>query len=418
MKVVIAGYGAEGKSNYEYYHGKGYDVAIADERESLDDAPEGAELVLGEGAFSRLADYDIVVRTAGLAPRKIETDGKIWSATNEFFRECETPIIGITGSKGKGTTASFITDILRADGKTVELVGNIGVPALSALGAANNADVVVYELSSFQLWDLERSPHIALVLYIEPEHLDIHTDLEDYLAAKSRIVANQTRRDYIIYNADNFHAREIASGSNATKLGYPLSLEDMALARRYVQLPGQHNLDNACAAIAAARIFDVSEEAIEEGLSSFTGLEHRLKLVHESDTIKFYDDSIATTPGAAIAAIKSFKSPKLLILGGSDKGADYTELAEEIAGAKVRHAAIIGSEREKIEAALDGAGWHDFTTIDARDGKKALEEAVETLVDHSTEGDVLLLSPSAASFGLFKNYSERGDIFIDIVTKL
>ena len=168
MKIAIAGYGVEGRANYEYWNTPENQVVIVDERDiPTNELPSiDTSVITGTDAFARLEGYDMVVRTAGLAPSKIRTDGKIWSSTNEFFEKCPAPIVGVTGSKGKGTTSSLIAGILRAAGKKVHLLGNIGVPALSALSEIEPDDIVVYELSSFQLWDIKRSPNVAVVLHI------------------------------------------------------------------------------------------------------------------------------------------------------------------------------------------------------------------------------------------------------------
>lgn len=427
MKIAIAGYGAEGKANYTYWNAPGHELTIVDERDTLDDVPEGVPTILGEGAFGKLDGFDLVVRTAGLAPRKITTDGKVWSATNEFFATCPAPIIGVTGSKGKGTTASLIASILRAAGKTVHLVGNIGTPALDIVPDITADDIVVYELSSFQLWDLQVSPHVAVVLYIEPEHLDVHAHVGEYVEAKAQIAASQTTVDRVVYNADNEWASAIAERSVGQRLPYgqphTAHVTDDAFWYGDVQLcgvenlllPGAHNLDNACAAMTAVWPWVQDSAVIAEGLRSFDGLPHRLKFVREVGGVSYYDDSIATTPGSAIAAIRAFSQPKVLILGGSSKGADFGELAGVIAGGGVRHSVLIGAEAPRIRKALDEAGVSAYIVLG---DTVTMNDIVATAQAKARPGDVVILSPACASFGMFKNYADRGEQFIAAVEAL
>lgn len=425
MKIAIAGYGLEGKSNYDYFKSRG-DVTIVDEREQVDNLPAGVPTILGVGAFDRLADFDLVVRTPGLNPHKIITQGQVWSATREFFVQCQTPIIGVTGSKGKGTTASLIASILRAGGKRVELVGNIGVPALAVLEQANQADVVVYELSSFQLWDLEQSPQTAVVLMIEADHLDVHADMQDYVNAKANIARHQHENDRVIFNDSNEYSSTIAKQSAAEQIPYPSEAAahikdgsfwygDRQLCETTaLKLPGRHNLENACAAIAACWPWVQDGSVIAEGLANFTGLPHRLKFVREVGGVHYYDDSIATTPGSAIAAVFAFEQPKILVLGGSSKGADFTKLAQVVSDQTMRQVVVIGEEADRIEAAF-AAKSVQVVNLGAHIAMPAIVAAAHAAAQ---PGDVVILSPACASFDMFKNYADRGDQFVAAVNDL
>lgn len=427
MKVAIAGYGVEGEINYKYWVSHGVDAVIVDEKHQPDrPLPAGAKVLLGENVFKYLEDFDVVVRTAGLPPNAIKTKGKIWSATNEFFAHCPAPIIGVTGSKGKGTISSLIAAIIKSAGKTVHLIGNIGQPALEILPNIKETDIVVYELSSFQLWDIEKSPAVAVIGMIEPDHLDIHADFEDYLRAKSNIRRFQKAGDVCFYHPTNPHSEKIAKSSfDGERLRYACREDKTVYAKEdgfYVedyrlcpldalQLPGQHNIDNACAAISVARVFVSDELAIERGLRSFHGLDHRLKFVAEIDGVKYYDDSIATTPGSAIAAIKSFDQPKVIILGGSDKGADYTEVIELCQATDTKVIAIgkTGLTIDKL------AKKHD---VDCRYISGGMKDVVAEAQDLGKAGHVVILSPASASFDQYQNYADRGDKFIQAVKEL
>jgi UDP-N-acetylmuramoylalanine--D-glutamate ligase len=425
MKIAIAGYGLEGKSNYDYFKSRG-EVTIVDEREMVSDLPEGVPTLLGEGAFARLDGFDLVVRTAGLSPHKIQTGGKVWSATNEFFEKCPAPIIGVTGSKGKGTTSSLIASILTEAGKTVHLVGNIGLPALNELANISEEDIVVYELSSFQLWDAERSPQVAVVLHIEPDHLDVHENFDEYVSAKANIARYQGINDRVVYNASNESATAMADLSVGQRLPYQTSRtahvsdgqfyygEQLLCSVDELQLPGVHNQDNACAAITAIWPWVQDGLIIGEGLRAFGGLEHRLKFVAEKQGVSYYDDSIATTPGSAIAAMRAFDGPKVIILGGSSKGADFEEVAAVASRSNVKQAILIGDESDRIEQALAGAG---VTSVN--EGSEITMTAVVQLAASVADaGDTVILSPACASFGMFRDYKDRGDQFIAAVNDL
>lgn len=426
MNIAIAGFGIEGKSNYRYFESRGHDVTIVDERHEIKGVPEGAKTLTGPGVFEKLDGFDMVVRTASLAPRKIKTDGKVWSATNEFFAQCPAPIVGVTGSKGKGTTSSLVASMLRASGKTVHLLGNIGIPALDELEKVQPDDIVVYELSSFQLWDVEKSPHVAVVNMIEPDHLDIHADFDDYVAAKSNIARYQVKDDAVVFAAANEYSRQIAELSKGTQLPAPSEEtahiadktfwydDQMLCSVEALRLPGPHNRDNACLAITVVWRFIQDAAAIEKGLRDFSGLPHRLKFVRELNGVKYYDDSIATTPGSAIAALNAFSEPKVMILGGSYKGGDFADMAELAGKSNVRIAVLIGQEAARIEPLLREQG---VSTQNLGEDVK-MPEVVAAARDAAQPGDVVLMSPACASFGMFKSYVDRGEQFVTAVEAL
>ncbi len=429
MKIAIAGFGLEGKANYDYFQKLSPDITIVDEKAALADMPAGVTTILGDDAFAQLADFDLVVRSAGVAPRKITTKGKIWSATNEFFEKCPAPIIGVTGTKGKGTTASLIASILQAAGKTVHLLGNIGVPALTVLPEITTDDIVVFELSSFQLWDLERSPHVAVVLMIEPDHLNVHTDFNEYVEAKANIRRFQTADDICIYHPTNPISRRIAmTGHDELSSAQRFAIADDGAV--YVksntffvqdtticpidalQLPGLHNQENACAAISAALRFTDDYVAIEQGLRDFEGLPHRLKFVREINDVQFYDDSIATTPGSAIAALDSFGGRKVIILGGSNKGSSYQEVLETCKRTDTFVVAVGQTGEEIYQSCLD-LGIRAVRATGSM--RNVVAMAYAQLEDRA---GTVLLSPASASFDQYENYSERGDQFIAAVNQL
>ncbi|MEI7689670.1 MAG: UDP-N-acetylmuramoyl-L-alanine--D-glutamate ligase [Candidatus Saccharibacteria bacterium] len=426
MKIAIAGYGLEGESNYHYWAAdRGNEIVIVDQKQPERDIPGDAQTLFGEDALEKLQGFDMVVRTAGIAPRKIKTDGKIWSATNEFFDKCPAPIIGVTGSKGKGTTSSLIASILEHSGRNVWLLGNIGKPGLDVIGDIQQSDIVVYELSSFQLWDLEKSPHIGVVLFIEQEHLDVHMDMDEYVAAKANIAKYQDEGDILIYNQSNGYAKFIADSSKAQLVGYTdLSSAHVADGSFYygeqkicsidvLKLMGRHNQDNACAAIDAVWNFTHDTDIISNGLGDFTGLPHRLQFVRSVGDVSYYDDSIATTPSAAIAALRSFDQPKVIILGGSSKGSDFTELGKELTKHDAK-AILIGVEADNIAVSCRQAGFHGFETMT----DPTMDKVVTRAQKLAKPGSVVLLSPASASFGLFKNYADRGEQFQSAVNAL
>ena len=426
MRVAIAGYGAEGVASYEYYVAQGDDVTIVTNKVAPQfPIPEGAKSIVSPDAFRKLIDFDIVLRTPPMRPDSVKTKGKVWSATNEFFAKCPAQIIGVTGTKGKGTTCSLIASILRAAGKKVHLVGNIGTPALEVLPMVSADDVVVYELSSFQLWDIKMSPHIAVILMIEPDHLDVHKDFNEYLSAKSNIVRYQSSSDVTIWNQRNQFSSGIAHSNKTISIPYLTEFGSYAkdgyfwFRRKKIcpvtalNLPGEHNIENACAAITASRyvIENNFSDAVEKGLSDFTGLPHRLKFVREVEGVRYYDDSIATTPGSAIAGLRAFDAPKIIILGGSDKGASYQEIIELCKQVSALVIAV-GQTGEKIEKMCRQYG----VRVTREPGN--MTSVVTAAKNVAVKGSVVMLSPASASFDQYKSYGDRGDQFVAAVEEL
>ena len=414
MNIAIAGYGIEGKANYSYWRELGNELTIADERDEVEGLPEGAKTILGAEAFSKLSDFDLIIRSPSVHPGKLPYGDKVWSSTNEFFVKCPVPVIGVTGTKGKGTTSSLIASILAAAGRRVHVIGNIGKPALAELANIMAEDIVVFELSSFQLWDVMKSPHIAVVLGIEADHLDVHTDMDDYVNAKANITRYQTASDLLVFNTNNETARRIAESSMAKKIPYPFDMSSFADA---LVIPGAHNVENAAAAIAAVCEYVTDESVLRKGLASFTGLPHRIKFVRSVNDVAYYDDSYSSAPPASLAALKSFEEPKVIMLGGFERNINFDELGKYVAATpSVRCAVIYGAARERIAATLKEQGvdegrivameTHNFTDI------------VRKAADIAEPGDVVLLSPGCASFDMFRNFTDRGDQFIRIVSSL
>lgn len=444
MKIALIGFGLEAKSAYDYFKSidQNNTFEIYDENpKSKIELPNGVKFFGDFHNFSKI-QADLIVRTPAVNPSRLPKNAKITSVTNLFFEKCPAPIIGVTGSKGKGTVSSFIAEILRAAGLKVYLVGNIGLPALNELSEIQKDDAVIYELSSFQLWDAQKSPHIAVLNNLEVDHLDVHDGFEDYVAAKMNIAKNQTENDFFIFNAENPIVLKNVENLKVQLKAELQPFQDYNLAHikenhflwgdevlfetDILKIPGEHNQKNACAAMIATfdflreKGFEIEEifDFWREGLSKFTGLPHRLKFVREFEGVRFYDDSIATTPGSAIAALNSFEKPKILILGGSNKGADLSELIEKIAKMpeqELRKVILMGAESEKLAQKLISSRFERFINLGT---KTNMQEVVKTAFENAKSGDVVILSPAHASFDMFKSYVDRGEQFVENVNLL
>jgi len=447
-KVAVIGTGMEGISSFEFFSKKEAFVTLCDQKPEssleswkLKKAKDlGAKIICGEKYLADLTSFDIVCRSPGVRrdlPEIANAENKgveITSQTKLFFDRSRAPIIGVTGTKGKGTTASLIYEILKSADKRVFLGGNIGKPPLDFVDQVTADSLVVLELSSFQLIDLTKSPQIAVILMITSEHLDWHKDTAHYIKAKEPIVKYQNENDFAVINKDFPVSLKLGESSVAKK--YYFSTKGIVERGSYidkgfivsvtngwttiakiadVKIPGEHNLQNICAATAVAGILNIPPEIISAAVRSFEGLPHRLEFVREVDGVRFYNDSASTTPETAIAAVKAFKNPKIIILGGSSKKSDFSQLAEAIVGNNVKAAILIGEEAKRIRQAIDAAGKFSGEIIE---GLQTMQEIVNKAKDLARPGDVVILSPACASFDMFKNYQDRGDQFKEVVNQL
>lgn len=431
--------GIEGISSAKYLRSKGAAVTELDQ-------------IQGKDYLQNLDRFDIIVRSPGikrLIPeiQKAEKKGVvITSQTKLFFDLCPCPIIGVTGTKGKGTTATLIYEMLKKEGFEAYLGGNIGNPPIEFLDTLNTQSIVVLELSSYQLEDLTKSPHIAVILMITQEHLapdkkdspqqNYHSSLKEYIGAKRNIVKFQTQNDFAIINRDYpaTHEFDIYTEGNVFQLSRERQtgqgcyvFDGKVLVQRdgnideiietsEIKLPGAHNLENVCTAVMAAKLAGVSKKAIVSVLETFTGLPHRLEMVGEVKGVRYYDDSFSTTPETAIAAIKAFKNPEILILGGAHKGSDFSELGRVIESSKNIKAIIgIGLEWPKIKESIK----YKVSSIKYFiENAKDMHQIVQAANKIAQPGDVVLLSPACSSFDMFKDYKKRGDLFKEEVKKL
>jgi len=428
MKVAILGYGKEGRSALRYFRERAADITVFDEQTTLPDLPDGVSFVGGKDAFLHVDGFDTIVRTPAIRPDRIKHHGGVLTGVTElFFDECPARIIGVTGTKGKGTTSSLIFEMLKNAGEGVHLAGNIGVPALDILPDTRVGDIVVLELSSFQLWHIKKSPQVAVVLMIEPDHMDVHSNMDDYISAKANIARWQDKDDVIIFHPSNKHSAFIANQSKGKHLQYMKSpaahvkndyfvIDDQKIcSTRDLLIPGKHNIENACAAITAAWQFTHNTVAIAEALATFKGLEHRLEKVRELHGVTYYNDSFSSALGASMAAMDSFENPEIVIIGGYDKNVDFNELATFISTRKnIKKVLLIGQTKVAIAKLLSELGFKKFEIITDTDFKSIIEHAQEL----ASSGDVVLLSPGCASYDMFKNFYERGTLFKKHVMEL
>ncbi|MDD4332519.1 MAG: UDP-N-acetylmuramoyl-L-alanine--D-glutamate ligase [Patescibacteria group bacterium] len=441
-KIGILGWGIENQALVDFLIKKKVrcEITICDARENISvEAHNYASLQinyqLGKNFNKNLYKFDILFRSPGwpiFCPGIVETRHASSQNTRRgdasslrghktvlsspmklFFDLCPTKnIIGVTGTKGKGTISSLIFKILKTAGKRAYLGGNIGVAPFAFLNKIKKNDWVVLELSSFQLEDFNVSPHIAVIINFSPEHLapadpnnpNYHKSMKDYWNAKSRIFMFQGSKGYLVINS-KIRSRVKSQVSKVIKFGK---------SELPSSLPGEHNKENIAAAVEVAKIVGIKKEIIARAVKKFKGLEHRIEFVRELKGVKYYDDSFATTPDSAITALKSFSAPIILLAGGAEKNSDFREFAREV------------KKRVKFLILLDGKATPRFKKEILKTGYslknikivKSMKEAVSLARAKSASGDIVLLSTACASFGMFKNYKQRGGLFKNEVNTL
>ena len=443
--VAVIGIGVSNQPLIKLLLDRGIAVTACDkkDRESLGIVAEqleanGCRLRLGEKYLDDLTE-DVIFRTPGMRPdlpqltAAVERGSTLTSEMEVFFEVCPCPKIAVTGSDGKTTTTTIIAELLRRAGRTVHLGGNIGHPLLAETGSMKPEDVAVLELSSFQLMTMTRSPHIAVVTNLAPNHLDVHKDFQEYIDAKENIFTHQSVEDIAVFNADNPYTLEEASRamgrarlfSRQKELEDGVFLRGDAIIARHggaerqvmttgdIKLPGVHNIENYMAAIAAVDGL-VSDEVIRDFAREFGGVEHRIELIRTRNGVRWYNDSIASSPSRTIAGLNSFREKVILIAGGKDKGISYESLGPVI-NDRVKLLILCGATAGVIRQSTEQApNYEGLEIVDVAD----YHQAVALADSRAQEGDVVILSPASTSFDRFANFMERGRVFKDIVNSL
>ncbi len=421
-KILIVGKGIEGQAVEKYLHSHlpGGKLDIVDQKD-------------GEDYLDKQKDYDLAVKSPGVKPELIAIP--YTTATNIFLSNAKGKVIGITGTKGKSTTSTLIYKMLKTQGLDVYLGGNIGESPLGFIDNLNDNSWTVLEMSSYQLNDLKVSPHIAVLLMITSEHLDYHKTEEAYVDAKRNILRFQKESDFAVINKD-YPASHESDVHTLAKI-FQVSRErevngcfvqgdsiwinidgkkEKIIEISKIRLLGKHNLENVCAASMAATLAGVSKNNIAKVLEEFGGLEHRLEFVGEKNGITFYNDSLATVPQAAIEAIESLSDAETLIAGGHDRGLDYSSLAQYLQNGKIKTLILFSPSGKRI--------WDEICKITSEEGRpekfdvSTMEQAVRVAVAETAPGKTVLLSPASASFGIFKDYKDRGEQFKEQVKRL
>jgi len=401
-KILIVGFAREGRDTLRFLRTRlpNQVIGIVDEKESLPNLPtKKVQLHLGKDYLKATKNYDVIIRSPGVPLKKVKPylskKHQLTSETDIFFSGCQGTIVGVTGTKGKSTTASLINDILQKGGKKVQLVGNIGKPALQYLSKQTADTIFVFELSSFQLEGMKQSPHVAVFLNLYQEHLDHHGSFENYKKAKANITFHQRSSDFLLYNKRDKNILSMVKKSKAQKIPFTKSKADKESMFAASIQP----------AVLVGKLFGIPAKDIKRALKGFEPLPHRLEYLGEYKGIRFINDSLATIPEAAIAALDlTGKQATTLIAGGYDRGVAVAPLVKRIEESSLETLILFPDTGEKILKALRKKPKNVFEV-------SSMKEAVQLAYKHTRKGKTCLLSPAASSFNLFKDYEDRGEQF-------
>ncbi len=447
-RVAIIGIGVSNIPLLEYFYKLNCFISVFDNREKNEIDKQILEIIekykirtyLGKGNLKFLYDYDYIFRSPSCRPDIPEIEAEVQkgailtSEIEQVIRLTPSTVIGVTGTEGKTTTTSLITAILKKGGKRVFLGGNIGTPLFDKIGEMKKEDYVVLELSSFQLFKMDYNPHIAVVTNMMPDHLNVHTSMQEYIDSKKNIFNKQNEDDILVINYDNQITKEFYKDANGKVryFSHKTLLDDGAifdeqdktiklcddgirkhlLKQKDMILRGEHNCENACAAILATLGIVSLDDAVS-AIEEFSPVEHRLEFVRKINDIEWYNDSICTSPASVIAGINSFEENIVLIAGGYDKGLDYTEIAKPIIN-KVSKLILMGDTADKIEKAVNDELEKQNKVLPIY-RCSSLDEVVNKATEVAVEGEVVLFSPASASFDMFKNFADRGNKFKAVV---
>ena len=440
-KVAIIGLGVSNLPLIDYMYEKQARVTVFDDR-NIDDIPKeimdkitsyGFEFSFGPNSLEKLKNFDIIFRSPSCLPTKpelVEEENRGAIVTTEIemlMKMCPCKIIGVTGSDGKTTTTSLINAILKQAGYNTFLGGNIGTPLFTRLSEMKPEDIVVLELSSFQLMGMQVSPDIAVITNITPNHLNIHKDYNEYIDAKKNIFRYQDEKGIVILNYDNEITRSCSKEANGKVIFFSSKeklddgyIVDEKIIKHILNvsdviLRGNHNYENIATAIAATSTLVDTEDAIK-AVKEFKPVEHRLELVREIDGVKWYNDSVSSSPTRTIAGLKSFDEEIVLIAGGYDKNLDYTPIAKPIIE-NVKTLILLGQTSGKIFDAVKEELEKENKELPIY-MCNTLEETVSIAKKLAKKGQIVLFSPASASFDMFKNFADRGEKFKNLVNNL